>query len=81
MYINLAISLTSDLGLDLELPNLNRFGNISTEGLIDGAFFTDSAKRAYLGCYYLSSTLVFLPPIRIAGSWPFPNHRTELTFF
>jgi hypothetical protein len=58
MYINLAISLTSDLGLDLELPNLNSFGNISTQGLIEGASFTDAAKRAYLGCYYLSSALV-----------------------
>jgi hypothetical protein len=80
MYINLAISLTSDLGLDLELPNLNSFGNISTQGLIEGASFTDAAKRAYLGCYYLSSALVFLPPIRIASHRPFSNHRTELTF-
>jgi len=55
MYVNLAISLTGDLGLDAELPNPNNFSNISTVGLIDGGVFTDAARRAYLGCYYLSS--------------------------
>lgn len=54
MYMNLAISLTSDLGLDRDVPNLNGFSNISSEGLIDGTSFTDAARRAYLGCYYLS---------------------------
>jgi hypothetical protein len=68
MYVNLAISLTSDLGLDLELPNPNGFSNISTVGLIDGPNFTDAAKRAYLGCYYLSTALVFLLPIENAIS-------------
>lgn len=62
MYINLAISIISDLGLDLELPNPNSFSNISTDGLIDGASFTDAAKRSYLGCYYLSTALVFPVP-------------------
>jgi hypothetical protein len=60
MYISLAISIAGDLGLDQEIPNLNSFSNISTEGLIDGTSFTDAAKRAYLGCYYLSCALVFL---------------------
>jgi hypothetical protein len=60
MYINLAISIAGDLGLDREVPNLNGFSNISIEGLIDGTSFTDAAKRAYLGCYYLSCALVFL---------------------
>ena len=55
MYVNLAISLTGDLGLDAELPNPNIFSNISTVGLIDGSMFTDASRRAYLGCYYLSS--------------------------
>ena len=62
MYVNLAISLTGDLGLDAELPNPNNFKNISTLGLTDGGTFTDAAKRAYLGCYYLSSASVFLSP-------------------
>jgi hypothetical protein len=55
MYVNLAISLTVDLGLDQELPNLNNFNAISTDGLIDAGTFTSAAKRAYLGCYYLSA--------------------------
>jgi len=55
MYVNLAISLTGDLGLDAELPNTNNFNSISTVGLIEGGIFTDAARRAYLGCYYLSS--------------------------
>jgi hypothetical protein len=68
MYLNLAISLTSDLGLDREAPNLNGFSKISTEGLIDGASFTDAARRAYLGCYYLSCASVFLPRTAITSS-------------
>lgn len=55
MYMNLAISLATDLGLDRELPNLSNFNAIHTEGLIEGEVFTQAAKRAYLGCYYLSS--------------------------
>jgi hypothetical protein len=55
MYMNLAISLATDLGLDRELPNLSNFNAIRTEGLIEDDMFTKAAKRAYLGCYYLSS--------------------------
>ena len=53
--MNLAISLTVDLGLDQELPNLNNFNAISTEKLIESGTFTSAAKRAFLGCYYLSA--------------------------
>ena len=45
--------------MDREIPNLNSFSNIGTEGLIEGISFTDTAKRAYLGCYYLSTASVF----------------------
>lgn len=55
MYINLSISLAIDLGLDRELPNLSNFNAIRTEGLMENDEFTRAAKRAYLGCYYLSS--------------------------
>jgi hypothetical protein len=55
MYLNLAISLSSDLGLDQELPNLNNFNAINTDGLVEGGLFTPAARRAYLGCYYLSA--------------------------
>lgn len=57
MYINLAITIASDLGLDREIPNLSSFSNIGFEGLIEGISFTDAAKRAYLGGYYLSTAL------------------------
>ena len=59
MYINLAITIASDLGLDREIPNLNSFSNIGIEGLTEGISFTDAAKRAYLGGYYLSTASVF----------------------
>jgi hypothetical protein len=55
MYMNLAISLTVDLGLDRETPVTNNFGAINTQGLVDNGIFTNAAKRAYLGCYFLSS--------------------------
>ena len=55
MYLNLAISLSVDLGLDQELPNLNNFSAINTDGLIESGAFTSAAKRAYFGCYYLSA--------------------------
>jgi hypothetical protein len=53
--MNLAVSLTVDLGLDEEVPNPLNFNAINTQGLIEGVLFTKAAKRAYLGCYYLSS--------------------------
>jgi hypothetical protein len=59
MYLNLAISLIIDLGLDQEAPNPNNFSAIKTDGLIEAGSFTVAAKRAYLGCYWLSSALVF----------------------
>jgi hypothetical protein len=55
MYMNLAISLATDLGLDREMPNLSNFNAIRMEGLIEDEVFTKASKRAYLGCYYLSS--------------------------
>jgi len=55
MYLNLAISLATDLGLDREVPNFSNFNAIRTEGLIENEVFTKASKRAYLGCYYLSS--------------------------
>lgn len=56
MYLGLAISLIVDLGLDKELPNENSFQSYSNEGLVEGGVFTAAAKRAYLGCYYLSAS-------------------------
>jgi hypothetical protein len=55
MYMNLAISLVGDLGVDREKPGLMGFTAINTEGLIEGDDFSKAAKRAYLGTYYLSS--------------------------
>lgn len=55
MYMSLAISLVEDLGLDREKPGQMGFTTINPEGLIDGDGFSKAAKRAYLGCYYLSS--------------------------
>ncbi|KAF4635325.1 hypothetical protein G7Y89_g2780 [Cudoniella acicularis] len=57
VYMNLAISLITDLGLDQETPNFNSFNDISTERLFEGGSFSKAAKRAYLGCYYLSSSI------------------------
>ena len=53
--MNLAISLTFDLGLDNEFPNATSFIPIDTHGLVEGTSFTKAAKHAYLGCYCLSS--------------------------
>lgn len=55
VYMNLAISLASELGLDNDLPNSLSFTPIDTNGLIEGGVFTPAAKSAYLGCYCLSS--------------------------
>jgi hypothetical protein len=56
MYMNLAISITVDLGLDKNYPDTSGFSGFSHEGLIENGQFTKSAKRAYLGCYFLLST-------------------------
>jgi hypothetical protein len=57
MYMNLAISLIADLGLDQEKPITVNFNEIDTRGLSDGDDFSKAAKRAYLGTYYLSCSL------------------------
>ena len=50
MYMNLAISIACDLGLDQEFPNPNAFTTMSRKGLIENSLLTTPAKRAYLGC-------------------------------
>lgn len=55
MYVNLAIGLALDLGLDRETPPNNNFNTINTTGLIEDGQFTPAAKRAYLGTYYISA--------------------------
>ncbi|KAG9234968.1 hypothetical protein BJ875DRAFT_460185 [Amylocarpus encephaloides] len=57
MYMNLAISLVTDLGLDRNHPTTNNFTDYNMVGLHADGAFTAAAKRAYLGCYYLSSAL------------------------
>lgn len=54
MYMNLCISLITDLGLDQDKPITVNFNEIDTKGLAEGDDFSKAAKRAYLGCYYLS---------------------------
>lgn len=59
MYINLALSILDDLGIghpDRLITSLCP-DNVEYEGLQDDVGgFTKAAQRAYLGCYYLSST-------------------------
>ena len=55
VYMNLAISLTFDLGLDNDFPNPTSFTPIDTNFLVEHGAFTTAAKRAYLGCYCLSA--------------------------
>lgn len=57
MYMNLCISLITDLGLDQDKPITANFNEIDTRGLAEGEDFSKAAKRAYLGCYYLSCSL------------------------
>ncbi|EHK99854.1 hypothetical protein M7I_4256 [Glarea lozoyensis 74030] len=56
MYMNLAISLVTDLGLDRETPNPSAFSDFDLTGLYtkEGGY-SIAAKQAYLGTYYLSS--------------------------
>ena len=56
MYMNLAISLVTDLGLDRDIPNPSAFSDFDLKGLYteDGGYSV-AAKQAYLGTYYLSS--------------------------
>ena len=55
MYVNLAIGLALDLGLERETPNTSSFTIINTQGLIENGVFTQAAKKAYLGSYYISA--------------------------
>ncbi|CZR61408.1 uncharacterized protein PAC_11304 [Phialocephala subalpina] len=57
MYMNLCISLITDLGLDQDKPITTNFNEIDTRGLADGDDLSRPARRAYLGAYYLSSSL------------------------
>lgn len=59
MYINLALSILDDLGIGRrEIFTIGLcLDNVEYEGLQDDfGCFTKAAQRAYLGCYYLSST-------------------------
>lgn len=60
MFINVATSIAIDLGLDRNLPGINLSLNdsIDTTGLLEGKYFSKAAKRAYMGCYYLSAAYV-----------------------
>jgi hypothetical protein len=55
MYMNLAISLVTDLGLDRDIPNPDVFSDFDLTGLYSEGKYTIPAKQAYLGTYYLSS--------------------------
>jgi hypothetical protein len=57
IYTNIAISIADDLGLGQQHPNMNVFSAFNTKGLIGRSLFTQAARKAYLGCYYLSSAL------------------------
>ncbi|KAH6712351.1 hypothetical protein BKA61DRAFT_485453 [Leptodontidium sp. MPI-SDFR-AT-0119] len=54
-YMNLAISLLTDLGLDREAPITKTDGAVTSTDLVEGDHFTAAARRTYLGCYYMSS--------------------------
>ena len=54
MYMSLATSLAVDLGLDHDAPNPNGFNSYDDFGLVEDGYFTLAARRAYLGCYFLS---------------------------
>ena len=60
MYVNLAVSLAIDLGLHSKDPIALNFNSIRQEGLIADGSFTQSAKRAYLGAYYILAAFVYL---------------------
>ena len=60
MYMNIAVSMTIDMGLDgrQSVERITRNPNVDIKDLFDGEEFTMAAKRAFLGCYYLSSSYV-----------------------
>ncbi|PVH73568.1 hypothetical protein DL98DRAFT_594915 [Cadophora sp. DSE1049] len=75
MYMNLAISLLVDLGLDQETPNVNKAdAAVTSTDLIDGDHFSAAARRTYLGCYYMSSAADALFP-SIKRGFRKPNNR------
>ncbi|KAI9746482.1 MAG: hypothetical protein M1818_000195 [Claussenomyces sp. TS43310] len=58
MYMNLAVTLSSELGLDRpwqELEGNLAVTSIQTEALVHGENFSRASQRAYLGSYYLST--------------------------
>ena len=55
-YLNLATGLLSDLGLDEETPDFNRFSTVDDENLFKDGQFTRAAKEACLGVQYLVTT-------------------------
>jgi hypothetical protein len=55
MYVNLAIGLSLDLGLEKDTPATDSFHIVNTTNLIENGEFTAAAKRAYLGAYYVSA--------------------------
>ncbi|KAH7412843.1 hypothetical protein BKA64DRAFT_339090 [Cadophora sp. MPI-SDFR-AT-0126] len=74
MYMNLAISLLVDLGLDQATPNTNKTDAAITTDLIEGDHFSAAARRTYLGCYYMSSAADALFP-SIKRGFRKPNNR------
>ncbi|KAK0121832.1 hypothetical protein ONS95_010113 [Cadophora gregata] len=63
MYMNLAISLLVDLGLDQATPSMNKTDvAVTTSDLTDGDHFSAAARRTYMGCYYMSSAAYALFP-------------------
>jgi hypothetical protein len=57
MYMNLAISLATDLGLEQPQPIFNPFSDADTKGLVDEqGRWTIEARNAAIGCYVLSSS-------------------------
>jgi hypothetical protein len=57
MYMNLAISLATDLGLDQPELKANLFSDADTKGLVDEqGRWTIEARNTAIGCYVLSSS-------------------------
>lgn len=55
MYVTLAVGLALDLGLDRDISHSSKFAVTNTTGLIENGDFSDAAKRAYLGSYFISA--------------------------
>ncbi|KAL2064298.1 hypothetical protein VTL71DRAFT_4792 [Oculimacula yallundae] len=80
MYLNLAISLLVDLGLDQDTPSANKYNaTIKSTGIIEGDQFTADARRTYLGCYYMSSAAdALFPSIKRGFRKPNSHHYRDL---